>query len=272
MPSDAIRIETIDTIDGCAEHVRLQRTIWGQDPPDSVPEHLLIAAARHGGLVLGAYAGDQMVGLLMSMPALHEGRLVHLSHMLGTHPDWRGHGVGAALKWRQRELVLAQGIDLVTWTYDPLEAINARLNLSQLGGTTREYVRDYYGAMDDALNRGVPSDRFVVLWRLNAPRVHERAAGSAPEPDSGDAPLALAAIIVRGLPRPGDFSPPAGPTALIEIPGNIQQIKREQPDLALEWRLATRAAFERLFAAGYVATNLVRRDGRAFYYVEQIPS
>ena len=270
MQPDGIRIESIDTFEGFRAHRDLQNLIWAHDPPEAVPMELLIALARHGGVVLGAYAGTAMVGLLLSVLALDGGRLVHHSHMLGTHPGWRGHGIGEAMKWRQRELVLAQGIDTITWTFDPLEAVNARLNLSRLGGIVRQYGRDYYGAMEDALNRGVPSDRMIVEWSLDAPRVRERAQGQRSEPPA-DAAVALAAEEpARGLPRPRAFVAPTAGDALVEIPLRAQEIKRRDFDLALRWRFAVREALESLFAAGYSATGVARRDDRAFYYLERI--
>jgi predicted GNAT superfamily acetyltransferase len=269
MHDSAIRIVTIDTVEGCRDHERLQNLIWGHDPPDAVPTHALVALGRHGGVVLGAYAGTELVGLLLSMLALHEGRLVHLSHLLGTHPTWRGRGIGEALKWRQRELVLEQGLTTtVIWTYDPLEAVNARLNLTRLGGIVRSYARDYYGAMQDALNRGIPSDRFTVEWHLDAPTVQERAAGHPPAPPDAAVPQALGSQSdAQGIRRPMAFAA-AAPAVLVEIPAAMQALKRQAPDLALAWRLATRDAFERLFAAGYVATSVVRDGERVFYYLQ----
>lgn len=271
MQDHDIHIITLDTVEGCRDHERLQNLVWGHDPPEAVPTHALIAMARHGGVVLGAYARSQMVGLLLSVPALHGGSLVHLSHVLGTHPAWRGHGIGEALKWRQRELVLAQGIATIIWTFDPLEAVNARLNLTRLGGIVRAYTRDYYGAMQDALNRGIPSDRFTVEWRLDAPPVLARAGDHTPpmpRPPSVDGPLALGSEAdASGARRPTPFAAPDEPAALVEIPVQMQQLKRQAPELALAWRMATREAFERLFAAGYTATSVVRDDDRVFYYL-----
>lgn len=269
MQKDGIRIETIETIEGFREHQRLQNLIWAHDPPESVPMELLIALAHHGGVALGAYAGTTMVSILLSVPALHQGHPAHLSHLLGTHPGWRGQGIGEAMKWRQRELVLAMGIDTIIWTFDPLEAINARLNLARLGGIVRGYERDYYGAMEDSLNRGLPSDRMIVEWRLNAPRVQERLRGDTPAAPA-DTPIALTAeeTLVEA-PRPGAFVEPSGGAALVEIPARIQDIRRRNLDLALAWRMAVRDALERLFAAGYTATDVIRRDGRIFYYVER---
>ena len=268
MNVDRLRIVSLDTIDGCRDHIRLQGSIWGEVYGEVVPVHLLIAIARSGGVVLGAYAGDEIVGLLLSTLALIDGRAGHLSHMLGVRLDWRGRGVGERLKWRQRELVIAQGFDTIVWTYDPLESANARLNLTHLGGIVHTYTRDYYGAMGDALNRGVPSDRFTVEWHLNSERVRNRAAIGAP-PIMQAAPIALAAgPAADGLAQPGEFMPPAAGPVLVEIPPSIQEIKRHGLDCALAWRLATRAAFEQLFSAGFRAVDVVRRDASFYYYFE----
>jgi predicted GNAT superfamily acetyltransferase len=175
------------------------------------------------------------------------------------------------LKWRQRELVLQQGIDRVIWTYDPLEAPNARLNLAHLGGRVSTYKRDYYGPMEDALNRGLPSDRFVVEWQLDAPWVHERltAGPSAPVIEGVASTLAVQDG-AEGEPAPGPFSPPTGDgPVLVPIPATMQTLRRQDPRLALSWRMATREAFEQLFAAGYVAIGIVRQDGIAYYYLER---
>jgi len=278
---DAVRIVRIDTLEGYQDHVRLQNIVWAGTPTEAVPSHLLLAAARNGAAVLGAYAdegatdaetgdGAMMVGALLSFPALHDGRHTHLSHMLAIHPDWRGRGIGPALKWRQRDLVLGQGIDRITWTYDPLEAVNARLNLTRLGGYTRSYVRDYYGAMDDELNQGLPSDRLVVTWRLDAARVRARASGGLVEPTVAGLPIALDTTPdARGLPRPLPYTAPAGPAALVAIPPRMRDIRRRDAGLSLEWRLAVRAALEHLFAAGYTATAVARQGQQPFYLLEQ---
>jgi len=176
MQSD-VRIVELRDPGGFQQHVGLQDLVWGHGPGEAVPTHLLIASARNGGVVLGAYDGDDMVGCLYGLPALHGGRLTHLSYLLAVRLNDRGRGIGEALKWRQRELVLAQGIDTVTWTFDPLQAPNARLNLARLGAWSATYVRDYYGPMADSLNAGLPSDRLVLTWRLDDPAVVARAGG-----------------------------------------------------------------------------------------------
>lgn len=271
MQSD-IRLVELREPDGFQQHVNLQDLVWGPEPGEAVPTHLLIASARNGAMVLGAYDGDDMVGCLYGLHALHAGRLTHLSHLLAVHPDYRGRGIGEALKWRQRELVLAQGIDTVTWTFDPLQALNARLNLSRLGGYSATYVRDYYGAMADSLNAGLPSDRLVLTWRLDAPAVAARARGDyqAAASRAGEAAVALGSEPVRnGLraPVPSPHDAASVTAVLVEVPANVAALKQQDAALALRWRLAVRAALEGLFAAGYVANDVLRREGRSFYYV-----
>lgn len=269
--SETIRIETIETFQGFRDHRHLQDMVWGYENSDSIPTHLMVASSHLGGVVLGAYAGDTMVGCLFGVPALRQGRLLHLSHLLGVHPGWRAQGIGERMKWRQRELVLQQGIALITWTYDPLEAPNARLNLAHLGGRVSTYRRDYYGPMEDALNRGLPSDRFVVDWQINAPWVRDRLTEGPAVPDIDGITSVLAVRAGAGSElEPGSFSPPSGDdTVLVPIPVNMQVIRRLDRHLALSWRLATREAFEQLFAAGYVTTSIVRRDAIAYYYLER---
>ncbi len=273
MQSD-IRIVELRDSEAFQQHVALQDLVWGHGPDEAVPTHLLIASARNGGVVLGAYDGDNMVGCLYGLPALHGGRLIHLSHLLAVHPDHRGRGIGEALKWRQRELVLAQGIDTVTWTFDPLQAPNARLNLARLGGYSATYARDYYGVMADSLNAGLPSDRLVLTWRLDDPAVVARARGDyrATTGRIDDLPMVLGSEPIgngQRAPAPQSDWPEVMPAALVEIPADVAALKQHDAALALRWRLAVRAALEGLFVAGYVAGDVLRMDGRSFYYLRR---
>lgn len=148
---------------------QLQRDAWGEPDIDVVPLHMLLTPPRHGGLLLGAFDGDRLVGFVFGFLGLTaDGRLKHCSHMAGVHPDYRDQGVGYALKLAQREHVLAQGLDLVTWTFDPLETRNAQLNFHKLGAICNTYIRNLYGAMRAAINAGPPSDRFEVEWWIRS--------------------------------------------------------------------------------------------------------
>jgi predicted GNAT superfamily acetyltransferase len=164
--------------------------------------------------------------------------------------DFRGRGIGIALKQAQRYDALRLGYELVTWTFDPLEARNAYINLHRLGCIARLYDRDHYGAMEDELNRGLPSDRFEAEWWLRRPK---------PPTTSGEAPVLLRE---GNAGEPIREHPPLGPGrgALIAVPLDFQAIKRASPELALRWRMESRAAFEVALGAGLIAVDF-RREG-----------
>lgn len=210
----------------------LQIAAWAMpDATDSVPAHQLLAAAKYGGLVLGAFAGSDLIGLNYSFVGLHQHRPIWISHMLAVHPAYRGKGIGLQLKLEQRRLAMEQGIESIQWTYDPLELVNGTLNIRRLGGIARTYLRDFYGTMNDGLNAGLPSDRLVVEWEIASDRVERALAeGAAPVPDGEEIP--------------------------VPVPAQFQRMKQQDPAQALEVRLATREIFEQAFAAGYQLTGV----------------
>jgi predicted GNAT superfamily acetyltransferase len=153
---------------------QVQRDAWGITRSESViPFHLMIAAQRHGGLVLGAYHGKKMVGCLFGISGHDNARQFHYSHITGVLKSYQKRGVGLLLKKRQRELMRKDGFDLVKWTFDPLQAGNAYFNIRKLGAIAREYHRDLYGQMPDSLNKGMISDRFEAEWWIKTRRVDE---------------------------------------------------------------------------------------------------
>jgi predicted GNAT superfamily acetyltransferase len=264
---------------------RLQEVIWQADPVEIVPAHLLITAQRHGGLVLGAFAAGEMVGFLFGFagqvaednPAAAGGGLwQHCSHIMGVLPGWQGRGVGYRLKLAQRDWALAQGYDLVTWTYDPLEAGNGVLNLGKLGAICRCYLRDFYGQMADGLNVGIPTDRFEVSWWVGSERVRRRLESGWTPPRMAD--LAGAVVLnparaAGGWLEPGPLQPLAGNRLLVEVPARFQALKAASLELARAWRLSLRGACEAAFGAGYAAVDVVRAEGqgvpRVYYVLEQ---
>lgn len=239
--SDASRLRALEA---------LQKLVWGNDNGTVVPAHLLQLIANTGGIVLGAFCADQAVGFAFGLLAQHRGRLYHASHMLGVHPGFQGAGIGGALKRYQREAAVGRGLDMMTWTFDPLEARNAHFNLHKLGAVGRVYLEDHYGMMDDDLNRGLPSDRIHVEWRLDA----------APR-DGRSVPIPLTAHrIVRSGPDAPILDLPdtaRGETMLIEAPENVQRLKRDTIAQAQAWRDAQRAAFRWAFDNGYMANDFV---------------
>ncbi|MBI5303082.1 MAG: hypothetical protein HY868_13185 [Chloroflexi bacterium] len=277
-PRDAgIVIRPLKTWDEFLAAEELQRIVWKMsDWRDAVPGNLLIAAQKNGGLSLGAFDGDALVGFTFSFLARETARgmnqLKHHSHMLAVLPEYQARKIGARLKWAQREHVLAQGIDLITWTYDPLLALNARLNLVHLGAIACQYLPNAYGEMTDGLNAGLTSDRFQVEWWLNAPRVCARQDAPPPRTDWRDA-LHHAQLVFdlafdeNNLPRIAHVNDLRDETLLVEIPADLAAVKAFALDLAREWRTHTRQVLQDAFAGDWVATDFVtsREGARAAY-------
>jgi predicted GNAT superfamily acetyltransferase len=275
-----IEIRPIHTHDEYRGVEQLQREVWGLEEVEVVPDHLLLTAHKNGGLVLGAFdtsSGDengQLVGFVFGFVGLSpDGRLKHCSHMAGVAPDCQNQNLGYRLKLAQREQVLAQRLDRITWTFDPLESRNAYLNFRKLGATCHTYVRNLYGGMRDVLNTALPSDRFEVDWHIASTHVADRLRGK--RKSLWQSSLGAAGVPVLNPPLPGDPPRPAevtlpiqGARLLIQIPAYFQAIKNIDLGLARSWRLQTRALFEAAFAQGYVVTDLLFEDGQSCYLLE----
>lgn len=263
-----MEIREINTIEGCRELEDLQMAVWGGGERTVMPDHLLITIQKNGGLLLGGYdETGRMVGFVMGFLGLtKKGKLKHCSHMAGVLPGLQNKNLGYQLKMAQRDFVLKQGLDLVTWTFDPLESRNARLNFHKLGVVCNTFMRNVYGEMADELNAGLPSDRFQVDWYIQAPWVAERAVGS------------WSANRLAGLLREETavYSPltytgqlPTNGRFLVEIPASFQAVKQRDMGLARQWRSQFRLMFEDLFAAGYHATDLLFAGEQSFYLLEK---
>lgn len=266
---------------------RLQQIVWrlGAEDIPKATASMLIASQRYGGMVIGAFDRQgELIGFLFGLPgrvppdnpAAAGAEWQLCSRIMGVHPDWQGRGVGYRLKLAQREWALAHGYELVTWTYDPLEAANGTLNLGKLGAVCRCYLRDFYGPMADGLNVGLPSDRFEVAWWVGSERVQQRVEGGWRSPRLQDL-LGAGAVVINpshlradGWLAPGPPRLPKEEIVLVEIPARIQAIKRADPQLALAWRLNVREACEAAFAAGYTAVDVAKAETEGqlrVYYV-----
>ncbi len=273
----APNIKLIETPEEMTSIEALQREVWPGSETDVVPAHVLIAAIHNGGLVLGAYIGDDLVGFVFGFPGLESipdgPRAKHCSHMMGILPGHRDSGIGFALKRAQWQMVRHQGLDHITWTYDPLLSRNARLNITKLGAVCNTYRRAEYGDMRDGLNAGLPSDRFQVDWWINTRRVERRLSKRARKPLKLDdfskadlQPLYTSLASTGDLTRPPEhFSPLEGRLVLAEIPSDFNAIKADDFSLAREWRLFTRDVFESAFSAGYIVTDFIYDEGQSFY-------
>ena len=242
--------------------VALELAIWAPAPLEVLPVHVLITVAGIGGQVLGAFADAGLVAMSVGLPAWRDGHRILWSHMAGVLPRYQGAGVGTALKLRQRELARAAGFRSIHWTFDPLQRGNANFNFRLPGLQVARYHANRYGEMDDGINAGLPSDRLEANWPT-------RAAAQRPASLTSTAQLLLLAD-ARGRPLARAL-PDAGAPTGIEIPRALAELKRDNPSLALEWRLATRAAFQSALAQGYRATAFREQEGRAFYLLETPP-
>ncbi|WP_019121611.1 GNAT family N-acetyltransferase [Brevibacillus massiliensis] len=262
---DTYRLKLLQTIDELKEVQQLEREVWQMDP---IPVHQTLTAIKNGGMILGGFDQDKLVGFNYGFPGFAGGKVHLCSHMLGILPAYRGRGLGEALKWGQREWALAQGYRLITWTFDPLESVNGYLNFGKLRGISQTYVRDCYGSMSDALNHGLPSDRLLVEWWIDSPHVKERP--EIPPADEADLQEVAWKLTEQGYPYLTDDVVSEvhadKEAAYIPIPVQFQQLKRTDFSLALDWRLKTRALMETLFAKGYVAAGVVRLPGQPVQY------
>ena len=272
-------IRDLTTIDECRAVAALERDVWGYtDAEDVVPPPVLIVSVKRGGILLGAFddRGD-MKGFVYSIPSVKDGRLAQWSHMLGVTRDARDAGLGRRLKLAQRDRSLAMGIDLVEWTYDPLQALNAHFNFARLGVVVAEYEENIYGQSSSPLHSGSPTDRFVAEWKLTAPHV-ERRITAGPLGVMRDAGVAEAPVVNASqtaahwlAPGPADLGIDAR-RVLVEIPIDYAEMQQQNPPLALEWRMATREIFQHYFARGYRAVDffLSREAGRGQYLLALI--
>jgi predicted GNAT superfamily acetyltransferase len=270
-----VRIEVAHDIAGCAATVGLQEEIWSDDVV--VPPQLMLAVAHNGGFVALAYVDgdDAPAGFVFGFLGIYDYHFRHHSHMLAVRERHRHTGIAVKLKEAQRDHCLDQGIDTVAWTMDPLEARNARFNFAKLGAFARTYHRDFYGAMPDRLNEGLPSDRLYVEWRIATDRADQRLRGVEAVGPLEDAERDGVRYLLRAEGgRPGPKATPSGEShVLVELPADFQAVKARDRGLALEWRLALRGTLEPAFAAGYAAVELLRSadGGRAAYVLVRQP-
>ncbi|MBN2408221.1 MAG: GNAT family N-acetyltransferase [Candidatus Aminicenantes bacterium] len=264
-----VRIRRLISFEEFRELLGIQRRVWRHDETDLTPTHQFCISAPMGGIILGAYVKNHLVGFIYSFPAVHHGRIGQHSHLLAVLPEYQGHGIGKRLKWAQRSWALKLGYDRITWTFDPLQARNANLNLHALGALTSTYIRNLYG-LDSKLNLGpgIPTDRFLMDWPIREKRVAERRRGRSDNLDEEALPRALerkdgTAEFLPGTTRLGL----TGKRILVEVPENINAWRGRHEPIA-SWQKGLRRAFEHYFRRGYAAADFLFGD-RCFYILEK---
>jgi predicted GNAT superfamily acetyltransferase len=270
----SIVIRDLTTYDEFVQVQALHRTIWGLREGLSPP--MLYTAAHNGGVVLGAFDDETMVGFSFAFLGRHpDGTLKLCSQTTGLLPAYRHLGLGARLKWDQYDRARKSGLQLITWTVDPLEAPNALLNFRKLSGVCHTYLPNLYGEHFSTFGEGMPADRLLVEWWLENPRVVRLRRGEA------TVPLIPAAPFVNptrgtGLARYIDHLDLSlrTPDLFLEIPADIQALRRVNLPLALDWRLKTRLVFQTYFELGYqiedAFTTWENGERRVFLSLEKV--
>jgi predicted GNAT superfamily acetyltransferase len=238
--AEVILVRPLTTHVEFAAAVDLQRQIWGFDEIELLPVRLFVTALKVGGQALGAFDGHRMIGFCLAIPGIHgKGKPYLHSHMTGVLPEYRNVGVGRKLKLAQRDDALARGIDLVEWTFDPLELKNAWFNLEGLGAIVRRFVPNQYGSTTSPLHAGLPTDRCVAEWWLSSSRVNRILAGGSPGRD--------------------------GISARIAVPAAIASIKRDDPRRAREIQARVREEFQRHLTNRLAAIGFERQPDCGVY-------
>ncbi len=281
----SIEIRPVRALEDMRPVVDLQKVYWGDDLESVIPAHMLFSLANHGGHVLVAFDGDKPVGVLVGFLSTHQAdpprpamaNLQIFSKRMVVLPDYRGQGIGYRLKKSQRDIALKEGIRLVVWTFDPLLAPNAHLNIRKLGAISSTFLQDYYGTSNESgLAKLGTSDRLLAEWWVTSRRVEERVSGSRSDLTLKhylDADTAIAnpsTLSDDGILLPAQTTiQPAGAFALLEVPTRYTALETGNPQLARTWRMHIRTAFQNLFARGFVVTDFITEpyEGRerSFY-------
>jgi predicted GNAT superfamily acetyltransferase len=239
-----IEIRQLHLFEEFAEAVRVQQTIWGFADMDMLPLRSFVVYGKIGGQLFGAYDGDEMVAFLIAVPGIKPGPRPYLhSHMLGVLPAWRDAGIGRQLKLRQREEALGRGIELIEWTFDPLELKNAFFNLERLGAVVRRYAENQYGVTASPLHGGLPTDRCIAEWWIDSSRVRAVVASETVARRREEAER-------------------------IVYPSDIGRIRSQDPGRAREIQQINGEKFQSAFERGLAVTGFERGETEGIYLLE----
>lgn len=258
---ESLTLRSLATQDDYEQCEALERSTWGDGIV--VPASLLMVSQKVGGVTAGAFDPDgRLVAMVYGLTGPREGKLVHWSHMLAVAETLRGRGVGRHLKLLQRRLARDRGAETMLWTYDPLVARNAHLNINRLGARPVDYLEELYGRESDShLHRGLGTDRFVVEWPMEGepwrPMVERGTWEEAP----------IVNTTAEGEPIRGRLDLPGDVRVRVEIPFDIQLTKAAEPEAGARWRGCTRAAIQGYFGRGYEVAGFRRvpETDRCFY-------
>lgn len=258
-----IRYRILNEIEDLEQIVNLETAVWGLNPRDAVPAAILHVVALNGGLVLGAYDDAKLIGAAFCMPVKRGDDVFLWSHMTGIRQQYQRNGIGLELKRFQRRWALDNSYRSIAWTFDPLQRGNAWFNLHLLGTDAAMiaaiYHVNFYGEMDDEINRGMPSDRIEVRWRLDQPSRHDALTKE----------ILLLRADERGYPltSEADWSADAYSAA---VPADLEALRKNDFKAVLAWRLALREVLVPAFEHGYGASDFTRNGGLYIYHLRRV--
>jgi predicted GNAT superfamily acetyltransferase len=265
-----VKIRDLTTIEEFRQVVALEQAIWGYtDTADLVTVPVFIFTVHRGATLLGAVEpSGRMVGFAYAVMGMKDRRPMQWSHMAGVLQEFRG-GLGYRLKLAQRERALSQGLDLIEWTFDPLQAMNAHFNFAKLGCVADEYAANFYGESTSALHRGTPTDRLVASWRIAEAhvvrRVEQATALRARSHDVSAAPIVNPTELDGQWRKATSIDLSRDDRRVwIEIPTGFTEMQQQAPDRALQWRMDLRQMFQTYFAKGYRAVDFVLQREAGF--------
>lgn len=250
-----IDIKELTTIEEMEQVQQLEKRVWGMEP---IPIHQTLTAVKNGGIMVGAYDGNKLVGFSYGFAGMKNGKAYLCSHMLGIDENYRSQQIGEQLKHAQRKIAIAKGYDMMKWTYDPLETRNGFLNLTKLNGICHTYIENCYGEMQDGFNKGLPSDRFEVHWHLTSDYVENKTELAIENPQL----LGEFVIDEAGFPTLKIASLQNLNTQFysLPVPKDFQRLKATSQKHAMHWRMETRKVFQALFSAGYTAVKIQKNE------------
>jgi predicted GNAT superfamily acetyltransferase len=261
--------------------IDIQREVWHISDIDVVPATLLIAAEQEGGIALAAYNSlGEMIGFCWGIIGIEHGEVLQHSHMLAVRAAYRNFNVGYRLKLAQRKEALRRKQHAITWTFDPMQPLNAYFNLGKLGTSSKVYFENFYGETSSSIERGLPTDRLLAHWDLKHAYVDERLELGPPRHDLRKELKKYPAInrleslgpgITQSSPLKLNLS---ADRVLFEVPYNLPEIKTRNLGVALEWQGKMRQVFRTYFKKGYTASDfwMAEDEGhlRAFYFLEKM--
>ncbi len=264
MSTRNVQVKVLRTSQEMTVIEELQREIWGYGEPGADPPYparALLALAESGGLVALARVDSEPAGFSVAwIGRWTDHQFYFHSQLVGVRPQFRRCGIARALKLQQREFALDHGLHVIRWTFDPLRAANARLNLLRLGAVCRLFRAHYYGPLGSRFSAGDDSDRLWAEWHLLRPRTLSALSGQPPAVPTPATPVVTTETADTAAGRfrvpTGWIQPPPAAVLLAEIPADWDLIRACRPDLAARWRQTLRAVLERYLEAGYTATGL----------------